>query len=192
MITIRKLLATTALLGSLGSAHAGLPLCSVSSASWLDAAGTSETNDGNLSVFGWHSGAAAYSFTLETKIDGEAKWTDAGIAQGHDIDGNKSRWGLSRTTYNLTAGTHTVQVRAVDLTTRASRLCGSITFKVELPPTGECVTAINTTHMAAGRAFTLFSNYYAKGSNDALGLAGVITSLERTSTTSWRKVPSCQ
>lgn len=192
MITLRKILVTASLLGALGSAHAGLPLCSVSSASWLDAAGTTETNDGTLSVFGWHSGAAAYSFTLETKIDGEAKWTDAGIAQGHDIDGNKARWGLSRTTYNLSAGTHTVQVRAVDLATRASRLCGSTTFKVELPPTGECVTALNSSHLAASRAFTLFNYYYAKESNDSLGLAGAITSLERISASGWRKVASCQ
>lgn len=194
MSLFRKILITSSLLATMfGASAATLPLCSVSTATWEDLPGTSEKTDGQLSVFGWYTGAAPYSFSLQTKIDSETKWTDASIAQGHDIDGNKSRWGLSRPTSNLVAGNHSVQVRVVSLgSTVEARSCGTALFKVTPPVTGECISALNSAHVTAARAFSMLTYAYAKGTNDALGLITASSSLEKISEGNWRKVASCQ
>ena len=60
----------------------------------------------------------------------------------------------------------------------------------EPPPSGECVTADNSTHRDAGRAegFFLLS---AVGSGDSLGLWYATTSLRQTSPGTWELVDSC-
>lgn len=58
-------------------------------------------------------------------------------------------------------------------------------------PAGECVTANNCTHVAAGRAEHRQGNAYALGSGDALGLwnVAVTTSLPEAAPDHWELTP---
>jgi hypothetical protein len=55
----------------------------------------------------------------------------------------------------------------------------------------QCVTALNSAHVTAGRASTFLSLVWAVGSNDFLGFTWDTTSLRQTSTGVWDVVPSC-
>lgn len=60
-------------------------------------------------------------------------------------------------------------------------------------PVGFCGTATNSDHVIAGRAYTwFFWFYFAKGSNDYLGMSGLVqTTLKETSPGFYKKVSSC-
>jgi hypothetical protein len=55
----------------------------------------------------------------------------------------------------------------------------------------QCVAALNSAHVTAGRAATFLSFVWAAGSGDFLGFTWDTTSLRQTSTGVWDMVPSC-
>jgi hypothetical protein len=56
----------------------------------------------------------------------------------------------------------------------------------------QCVTAANSAHLSAGRAYRSGYRYYAVGSNNSLGYSsGTTTSLQETATNNWVRVDSC-
>jgi hypothetical protein len=58
-------------------------------------------------------------------------------------------------------------------------------------PGGQCLTATNSQHVAAGRATSWLLFAWANGSNAYLGLTWSTTSLRQTGTNSWERVTSC-
>lgn len=64
------------------------------------------------------------------------------------------------------------------------------------PPSSTCATATNADHKAAGRAISYgvnpYNPYYAVGTQNYLGQGdATVTSLQKSSATSWTKVPGC-
>jgi hypothetical protein len=59
------------------------------------------------------------------------------------------------------------------------------------PPSGECVRAVNSAHVQAGRATALLIFAFANGSNDYLGLTSATTSLRQSAPGTWDMVANC-
>jgi dienelactone hydrolase len=59
------------------------------------------------------------------------------------------------------------------------------------PPPGECVRAVNSAHVEAGRATAFLIFAFAAGSGDYLGLTSATTSLRQTAPGTWEMVANC-
>ena len=59
------------------------------------------------------------------------------------------------------------------------------------PPSGECVRAVNSAHVQAGRATAFVIFAFAAGSGDYLGLTSATTSLRQTAPGTWDMVANC-
>jgi hypothetical protein len=59
------------------------------------------------------------------------------------------------------------------------------------PEQGECVRAVNTAHVQAGRATAFLIFAFAAGSNDYLGLTSATTSLRQSAPGTWEMVANC-
>jgi pimeloyl-ACP methyl ester carboxylesterase len=59
------------------------------------------------------------------------------------------------------------------------------------PPTGECVRAVNSAHVEAGRATAVLIFAFASGSGDYLGLTSATTSLRQSAPGTWDMVANC-
>ena len=90
----------------------------------------------------------------------------------------------------LEAGDYTVNLVATDAAGNESAQAGPISFTIE--DEGQCYTAVNNDHVAAGRAYVQYSVLvYATGSKDYLGMGTNTTSLQESSDGVWTKVNSC-
>ncbi len=86
-------------------------------------------------------------------------------------------------------GTLTWKARAVDLSDKAT---DSEEFTIEWQEAASCFSALNSEHIAAGRAHEMYGILvYANGSDDYLGMGSSTTSLEETSAGFWEKVSDC-
>ncbi|MEU0880542.1 PHB depolymerase family esterase [Lentzea sp. NPDC005914] len=93
-------------------------------------------------------------------------------------------WGYQSAQYALRTGP---QMTAVVNMVKA--MSGQPTTPPTTPPAPECVTANNYAHTTAGRAYALYGQTYATGSNQALGLWNTFTtsSIRQTSPNYWVK-----
>ena len=96
-------------------------------------------------------------------------------------------WGYDDGSYARKTGRQMAAVRKM-----LDRLAGQDSGPVP-PPPGFCGPAANSEHVAANRAtYRLLWLYFARGSNDFLGVGGSTrTTLEATSPGSYRRVASC-
>jgi len=98
-------------------------------------------------------------------------------------------WGYDDSAYAKKTGHQMAAVKAM-----VDRLAGVSPPPPPPPPPqlGFCGSATNSAHAAAGRASAwFFWWYFARGSNDFLGLGGAQTTLKETSTDSFKSVASC-
>ncbi|HXH01988.1 MAG TPA: PHB depolymerase family esterase [Candidatus Competibacteraceae bacterium] len=95
--------------------------------------------------------------------------------------------GLSKN-YHVQAGSHMQAVKKM-----VNRIAGLDEPPVSpVPPVSVCITATNSAHAGAGRAYAWWwVFYYAKGSNQYLGFGFTETALEETSPGRFEKVASC-
>jgi pimeloyl-ACP methyl ester carboxylesterase len=61
----------------------------------------------------------------------------------------------------------------------------------EPPPSGECVRAVNSAHVEAGRATAVLIFAFASGSGDYLGFTSATTSLRQSAPGTWEMVANC-
>ncbi|MEV6236917.1 PHB depolymerase family esterase [Lentzea sp. NPDC051838] len=95
-------------------------------------------------------------------------------------------WGYQSAQYSLKTGP---QMTAVVNMVKALSSGQPTTPPTTTPPAPECVTASNYAHTTAGRAYVLYGQTYALGSNQLLGLWNTFTSssIRQTSPNYWVK-----
>lgn len=94
-------------------------------------------------------------------------------------------------TVNPAAATHAVRFFGLDGGGGSTTSTSNPGTSTSSTSPGQCVTALNSAHVQAGRATSFLIFAWANGSNQYLGLTFSSTSLRQTAPNTWTQVASC-